>query len=174
MRSDTRELPSYKGLHPASTTASRVAKASSAKRDTNPELLLRRALWALGLRYRVDVRALPGRPDVVLPHARIAVFCDGDFWHGRNLEERLAKLSKGHNAPYWVAKLRTNVDRDRRRDSELTEAGWIVIRFWETDVARNPEAAGEAVLAVVRRRLGDPALEGAPRRRVLTASGRTS
>jgi G:T-mismatch repair DNA endonuclease (very short patch repair protein) len=62
------------------------------------------------------------------------VFCDGDFWHGRNLEERIRKLSVGHNAPYWIAKIQANVARDRRHDDELRAIGWIVLRYWETDV----------------------------------------
>src|SRR5687768_8023193 len=97
--------PSFKGLVAASLTASRVASASSNKRDTKPELLLRRALSKCGLRYKVDVGSLPGRPDLVVPTARVAVFCDGDFWHGRGLKSRLAKLGRGHNADYWVSKI---------------------------------------------------------------------
>jgi DNA mismatch endonuclease (patch repair protein) len=157
-----RETPSYRGLLPSSITASRVAKSSSAKRNSKPELLLRRALWARGLRYRIDVGALPGRPDIVLSRARVVVFCDGDFWHGRNLSERLTALASGHNATYWVAKIRTNVERDRQRDIELAGAGWRVIRCWETDVVRDPGAAAEAVLRVVRSELGSR-LQGAVR-----------
>lgn len=66
-------------------------------------MLLRRAIWTLGLRYRVDVATLVGRPDLVFPRERVVVFCDGDFWHGRDLLARIAKLRKGSNAPYWVA-----------------------------------------------------------------------
>src|SRR5438067_13702101 len=109
-----RVSPSYKGLSPASITASRVARASSAKRDTKPEMLLRRAVRRTGLRYRIDVASLPGRPDLVIPGARVAIFCDGDFWHGRYLEKRLLRLTVGHNASYWVSKIKSNVARDRR------------------------------------------------------------
>lgn len=145
-----RSAPSYRGLSPASTIASRIASAGSAKRDTKPELLLRRALWGAGLRYRVDVGSLPGRPDVVIHAARLIVFCDGDFWHGRNLERRIEKLAAGHNAPYWVAKIRSNVDRDRRIERLLVESGWSFLRFWESDVRANPKLAARAVLKVVR------------------------
>jgi DNA mismatch endonuclease, patch repair protein len=147
-----RTTPSYKGLLPASVSASRVASASSKKRDTKPELLLRRALWARGVRYRVDVGALPGRPDLVVSSARLVVFCDGDFWHGRNLEGRVAKLAAGHNAPYWVSKINGNVERDRRVERVLIDSGWKVLRFWESDVRANPGLAARAVLKAVRAR----------------------
>lgn len=143
---------SYKGLLPASITTSRIGSASSAKRNTKPELLLRRALWSTGLRYRVDVGSLPGRPDVVIPAARLVVFCDGDFWHGRNLERRVEKLAAGHNAPYWVSKIKSNVDRDRRVERLLVESGWHFLRFWESDLRANPKLVAKAVLKVVQAR----------------------
>lgn len=148
----SRRTPSYADLRPASAAASAAAKASSAKRDTTPELALRRALWARGLRYRVNVQNLPGCPDIVFRRARTVVFCDGDFWHGRRLKSRLATLSKGHNAPYWVAKIRTNVERDRRSNTELRKRGWLVLRYWETDVAKDPDALAAAVDVAVRYR----------------------
>jgi len=131
----------YNTLRPASEAASRAAKAASGKRDTKPEMILRKALWAAGLRgYRVDVRDLPGRPDVVFARARVAVFCDGDFWHGHDLKRRIAKLEAGHNAPYWVAKIEGNVARDRRHDAVLTAAGWQVLRFWEAEIKRSVDS----------------------------------
>lgn len=157
-----RTAPSYRGLSPASAIASRVASASSAKRDTKPELLLRRALWSAGIRYRVDVGSLPGRPDVVIPAARLVIFCDGDFWHGRNLERRIEKLAAGHNAPYWVSKIKSNVDRDRRIERILVDSGWHFLRFWESDVRANPKLAAKAVLKVVRARRKTTRTRGQP------------
>jgi DNA mismatch endonuclease (patch repair protein) len=118
---------------------------------------LRRALYALGLRYRVARADLPGCPDVVFAAARVAVFCDGDFWHGRGLEQRVAKLQRGHNAPYWVAKIRRNVERDRATDVALRADGWEVLRYWESDIRANPAAIADAVHRVVteRRRAGN-------------------
>lgn len=114
---------------------------------------LRRALWRLGLRYRVDVAELPGRPDVVFRREKVAVFCDGDFWHGRGLDARIAKLAKGHNAPYWVAKIQTNVARDRRNEEALREAGWLVLRYWESDVLCESNVIAAKILeAVLARR----------------------
>ena len=144
-----RQTPSYQHLVPASALASKTASAASRKRDTNPELLLRRALWSKGLRYRVDVTSLPGRPDIVFTRARLAIFCDGDFWHGRQLAIRLEKLSKGHNADYWTRKIRGNVERDRRTDAILAGAGWRVLRVWETDVTADPDRVAAAVVALL-------------------------
>src|SRR5947209_1948897 len=93
--------PSFKGLRPASEAASR-AKRATRKRDTRPELLLRRALGAAGGRYHTHVTGLPGSPDLVFKRARLAVFCDGDFWHGRDWPALRAKLLRRHNADYWV------------------------------------------------------------------------
>lgn len=144
-----KSAPSYKGLTAASRSASRTASAGSAKRDTKPELVLRHALRGTGLRYKTDVASLPGRPDLVIPAARLAVFCDGDFWHGRNLRRRLKKLEKGHNAPYWVAKISSNVERDRKVARQLRSSGWRVLRIWETDVIANPYRAAKAVLRAI-------------------------
>ena len=143
----------YDRLKPASKASSTAARGASKKKDTGPELELRKALRQAGLRsYRVDVATLRGRPDVVFTRERVAVFCDGDFWHGRNLDARIAKLQQGHNAPYWVAKIRGNVARDRSVDAELEEDGWDVLRFWETDVRRDATSVAKAVVERVRLR----------------------
>lgn len=146
------KTPRYDGLAPASPRASAAARGASRKRDTRCEVALRRALWRLGLRYRVDVAALPGRPDIVFRRERVAVFCDGDFWHGRELAARRAKLAAGHNAPYWVAKIESNVARDRRHDEELRAGGWLVLRYWESKVLSAAEETARAILDVVQAR----------------------
>jgi DNA mismatch endonuclease, patch repair protein len=107
-------------------------------------------LWKRGLRYRLNVAALPGRPDIVFVRERVVVFCDGDFWHGRNLVERIAKLNQGHNASYWVAKVQANVARDDRQTRALEAEGWRVVRLWETEIARDVEAAAEVVATAVK------------------------
>ena len=153
-----RRTPSFVGLAAASEAARRVARGTSIKANTRCEVALRRALWAKGLRFRLGLRGLAGRPDIVFTAARVVVFCDGDFWHGRDLETRLARLASGHNAPYWVAKLRANADRDRRVTAQLELAGWSVIRVWETDILRNPEAVCDLIARrVMERRPPRPA-----------------
>ena len=112
--------------------------------------MLRRALREAGIRgYRVDPAHVIGRPDLVFSKARVLIFCDGDFWHGRDLEQRIARLRRGHNALYWVAKIEGNVARDRRNDAELAKQGWIVLRYWESTI----RAAPEQVVQSVRRAL---------------------
>lgn len=99
----------------------------------------------MGLRYRVALSTLPGRPDIVFTRERIVVFCDGDFWHGRDLEARVQKLSAGHNAPYWVAKIRGNVARDRTHDAWLQEQGWEVLRYWEKEILEDVDRVARAI-----------------------------
>ncbi len=142
----------YVGLVPASPRASVAARGSSNKKNTACEIVLRRALTALGLRYRIDAADLKGRPDIVFRAARVAVHCDGDFWHGRNLEERIAKLSTGHNAPYWVAKIQGNVARDARSTAALEADGWLVLRYWEKDIHADAGRIAAEVARYVRER----------------------
>ncbi len=142
----------FKGLHPATQLASRIAKASSRKRDTRCELLLRRSISKLGLRYRVDVPGLPGRPDLAFASAGVVVFVDGDFWHGRHLAARIRKLKRGHNAPYWTAKIAGNVARDRRNDAELVARGWMVLRYWETDIRKDAAEIADQIALIVNHR----------------------
>jgi DNA mismatch endonuclease (patch repair protein) len=101
-----------------------------ARRDTKPEVALRRALHARGWRFRVDAAPLPGqrrRADIVFPRRRVAVYVDGCFWHSCPAHGSVPK----NNRLWWVAKLRTNVERDRDTDRRLREADWIAVRLWE-------------------------------------------
>ena len=95
---------------------------------------------------------LPGKPDIVFKRQRLAVFVDGDFWHGRDWEARRRKLAVGHNAEYWLAKIGYNRERDSRNTEKLEAAGWRVIRLWETDVKRAPQEAAAAVQTALSER----------------------
>lgn len=141
--------PRFEGYAPSSARASMTARAIG-RTETRAEIELRRGLWKRGLRYRKNVTTLPGRPDIVLARARLVVFVDGDFWHGRDWEARLAKLKRGSNAPYWVAKIGANIERDRRKTEALRAMGYEVVRVWETDVLRDPERAADAIAARAR------------------------
>jgi DNA mismatch endonuclease (patch repair protein) len=143
-----RIAPRFDRLRPSSAGASRIKRRNKA-RGTEAELALRRQLWTLGLRYRLHARDLPGKPDIVFRRKRVAVFVDGDFWHGRHWEERRSKLASGHNAGYWLAKIGYNRDRDRHNTTLLETAGWRVIRLWETDVKRAPQEAAAIVHAAL-------------------------
>lgn len=119
-----------------------------ARRDTKPELQLRRALWQLGLRYRVDYPALEGvrrRPDILFRGAKVAIYVDGCFWHSCPEHATVPKS----NREWWQEKLATNVRRDRDADSQLSQAGWLVVRVWEHE---NMPAAAERIRSLVRER----------------------
>lgn len=116
-------------------------------------MVLRKALWRQGGRFRLHAADVPGRPDIVFPKAMVVVFCDGDFWHGRDWLHRRAQLMKGSNARYWVDKIAANRRRDRVHNRALRELGWCVIRLWEAEIIHEPEQAALRVLALVRARL---------------------
>lgn len=148
----TRLSPSFVGLKPASAVSSRV-KTANKRADTKHEQILRHELWQLGLRYRKNVKSLLGKPDIVFVKARLVIFCDGDFWHGRNWRSSRAKLRYGTNASYWLAKIGRNRDRDRQVSKKLSKAGWQVIRVWETDIKRNPVAIALRIRKAIAKRL---------------------
>lgn len=104
-------------------------------KNTSPELLLRKALWSVGIRgYRVHYR-LPGRPDIVFVRKHIAIFVDGDFWHGYLWKE----LNRIPPKKYWQEKIEGNIKRDEKNNELLRKDGWRVLRFWEHEVKNNPE-----------------------------------
>lgn len=139
---------SFRGLKPASASASKVGRGNQ-KENTQPELLLGHALRRIGLHFSRHDQRLPGRPDFVFPKSRVAVFCDGDFWHGRRWVSRKRRLRIGHNAPYWVAKIRRNISRDRKQSREIRQLGWRVYRVWESDVRADPIRVALRIAAVV-------------------------
>lgn len=98
-------------------------------RNTKPEVRLRKELFRRGLRFRVNVKELPGSPDIVFPRARIAVFVDGCYWHGCPVHKR----APVNNRDWWVAKIARNQERDLRNRQDLESEGWWVLRYWEHD-----------------------------------------
>ncbi len=122
--------------------------SSVKQKNTEPELLLRKALWHKGLRYRTNYRKLPGKPDIVFSRAKLAVFVDGDYWHGHNwavrgygsLEEELKRYS-----PFWQNKIKNNIDHDQKVTSELQKMGWTVLRVWESEIIKDLSAIVELI-----------------------------
>lgn len=111
-------------------------------KDTSIELLLRKALWKEGIRgYRLSMK-LPGRPDIVFPKYKVAVFCDGDFWHGYKFEEWKGRLS-----PHWLKKIQGNIERDKKNESKLMNSGWTVIHFWESEILKDVEMCKRKVIS---------------------------
>lgn len=123
--------------------------SSIKQKDTEPELLLRKALWMRGFRFRKNYRKLPGKPDIVFTRAKIAIFCDGDFWHGHNwalrglssLEEELSGYSD-----FWREKILHNIERDKTVTDVLEKDGWKVMRFYESDIRSKLDSCIESII----------------------------
>ncbi len=120
-------------------------------KDTKPEIALRRALHTAGMRYRLHPGDVPGKPDLAVKSVRLAVFVDGDLWHGNPAEPaRRGRTSLADLFPtrtdWWVAKIDRNRSRDEQVNATLTAAGWTVLRLWESDVLTDPAAAAARVL----------------------------
>lgn len=103
-------------------------------RDTSIELCLRKALWKKGYRYRKNYKKLPGTPDIVLTCYKIAIFCDSEFFHGKDWEFLKLRLERGNNPEYWINKIQRNIQRDLEKDHDLQYLGWTVIHFWGKDI----------------------------------------
>lgn len=108
-------------------------------KDTSIEVVLRKALWHKGYRYRKNYKKLPGKPDIVLTKQRIVIFCDSEFFHGKDWEVKKGKLEKSKNADYWIPKIEKNMKRDIEHDQSLANMGWTVIHFWGQDILKNTE-----------------------------------
>lgn len=116
--------------------------------DTKPEIMLRKALWHRGIRYRKNYPGLPGTPDIVITRFRIVVFVDGDFWHARGHQDHPGEQVKS-NENYWRQRLSRNVEHDREVNDALTEMGWLVLRFWETDIKHDLDACINQILEYI-------------------------
>lgn len=118
---------------PFITTKSRSNQMSKIRsKNTEPELILRKAIWKLGYRYRINYKKLPGKPDLTFTKAKLCVFVDGEFWHGFEWKKKKPKIKS--NREYWVPKLEANIARDKRNNKELKKMGYTVLRFWEQQV----------------------------------------
>ena len=114
-------------------------------KDTAIEVLLRKALWKKGIRYRKNFQALPGRPDIAITKYKIAIFCDGEFFHGRDWEVLKPRLEKSNNSQYWISKISKNRERDDQVNKQLLFRGWTVIRFWGDDIKKHTEECIQVV-----------------------------
>ena len=118
-------------------------------KDTSIEVMLRKALWQKGYRYRKNYKLLPGRPDICITKYKVAIFCDSEFFHGKDWEVLRPRLEKGNNGKYWVAKIEENMERDKRFDKELLYLGWTVIHFWGKDIQKHPEECIKVIEDVI-------------------------
>ncbi|WP_291960984.1 very short patch repair endonuclease [Maribacter sp.] len=132
------------------TTPQRSKIMSKIKgKNTKPELAFRKALYAAGYRYRIDYKKLIGKPDIALPKYKTVIFIDGEYWHGKNWEERKPKVKT--NREFWIAKIERNMQRDAEVNEKLNAMGYTVFRFWETDIKKNLEKCLEKTLRHLNR-----------------------
>ena len=116
-------------------------------KNTKAELVFRKALWKKGIRYRVDSRSLPGKPDVSIQKFKLAIFIDGEFWHGYDWPER--KKSLKSNRDFWIPKIERNMQRDREVNNQLEEKGYTVFRFWTSEIKTNLDKCINDVLVYI-------------------------
>ena len=110
-------------------------------RDTKIEVILRKALWNKGYRYLKNYKKLPGSPDITLTKYKIAIFCDGEFFHGKNWDT----LKKSNNSEFWINKISRNIQRDDEINKKLDFEGWTVIRFWGEDIKKHTDECVKVV-----------------------------
>lgn len=119
-------------------------------KDTQIEVKLRKELWSRGLRYRKNVRSVPGKPDVAFIGKKVAVFCDSEFWHGYDWDVRKAAIKT--NREYWIPKIERNMQRDQEVNSLLEGQGWVVFRFWGSQINSELSFCADLIEDAVRSR----------------------
>ena len=112
-------------------------------KDSQIELLLRKELWSRGIRYRKNLTKIFGKPDIVFIGKKIAIFCDSEFWHGYNWEERKNDF-KSHQE-FWIPKIERNIERDKEVNMKLASEGWIVLRFWGNEIKKNTAQCADII-----------------------------
>lgn len=122
-------------------------------KDTTIELALRKALWSKGFRYRKNCKTLIGKPDIAITKYKIAVFCDSEYWHGFDWENRNQKIKS--NREYWIPKIERNMARDQEVNAALEREGWTVIRFWERQIRKELDSCVDDVLSAIEKKRAD-------------------
>lgn len=122
-------------------------------KDTTIELALRKALWSKGIRYRKNCKTLIGKPDIAITKYKIAVFCDSEYWHGYDWENRNQKIKS--NREYWIPKIERNMERDKEVSEALEAEGWTVIRFWERQIRKELDSCVDEVLSAIEKKRTD-------------------
>jgi DNA mismatch endonuclease (patch repair protein) len=141
-------VPRFNEANGFYTTRQRSRIMSKIKgKNTVPEISLRKALYAGGLRYRIVNRDLPGRPDIVIRKYKLAVFVDGEFWHGHDWENKKGKIKM--NISFWVPKIERNMQRDIQNNRKLECLGYRVFRFWSMDIKNNLESCVQEILLYI-------------------------
>ena len=135
--------------HPKFNTTPEISKRMSNVhlKGGKAESALAKQLWHQGFRYRKNYKKLPGSPDLALTNYKIAVFVDGEFWHGRDWEKRKERLKS--NREYWIEKIEENIERDARNDKALIDMGWTPVHLWEKDVLSDCEKSANIVINTI-------------------------
>ncbi len=135
--------------HQKLSTTPEVSKrmANVHLKESKAEISLARELWKRGLRYRKNYKKLPGSPDIAVLKYHIAVFVDGEFWHGKDWDQKKTRLKS--NQEYWKEKIEENIARDRRNDLLLTEMGWKPIHFWEKEVNKSLQSCVDSIMRAI-------------------------
>lgn len=118
-------------------------------KDTQIEIILRKALWKKGYRYRKNCKAIPGSPDIALTKYKIAIFCDGEFFHGKDWEVLKPKLKKSNNSEFWINKISRNREKDDEINKKLLFEGWTVVRFWGNDIKKNTDECVQVIEDII-------------------------
>lgn len=114
-------------------------------KDSKIEKVLRKALWERGYRYRKNYSKLPGKPDIVLTKYRIAVFCDSEYFYGKDFEKTKEQLATSSNPGFWIDKIQRNMERDEEVNRLLRSMDWTVLRFWGKDILKNTDQCVQAI-----------------------------
>lgn len=117
-------------------------------KDSKIEILLRKALWRRGLRYRKNVTEVFGKPDIVFRSRKVAIFCDSEFWHGHDWDNRKSDFKS--NQEFWIPKIERNIQRDIEVNEHLAAEGWTVLRFWGNDIKKHTEECADAIEKAVK------------------------
>ena len=121
-------------------------------KDTSIECILRKRLWDEGIRYRKNFKELPGKPDVAITKYKIAVFCDSEFFHGKDWKSLKEQIERGSNADFWIKKISRNMERDKEVNLELEKIGWTVLRFWGKEIKKNPDECIRKIKEIIEER----------------------
>ncbi|GHN18393.1 T/G mismatch-specific endonuclease [Lactobacillus delbrueckii] len=128
------------------STSKRMSKVHST--EGKDEVIIRKILWKNGIHYRKNYKDFPGKPDIALTKYKVAVFIDGEFWHGYDWENYKKHIKS--NRDYWIPKIERNMKRDQEVNAKLKEMGWTVLRFWSKQVLKNPEYYAELIMLYTR------------------------
>lgn len=131
-------------------------------KDTSIEMLLRKRLWHDGYRYRKNYKKLPGSPDIAITKYKIAIFCDSEFFHGKDWKQLKSRLERGKNPQYWIPHIEENMERDCRVDRELNSLEWTVIRFWGKDIKKDLDGCLQVIEETVFDNMIMNSCEGEP------------